>query len=307
MSFIEDSLRNLAEGIYAPDGNVVPWRRLVELGWDELVAEEPELAVSTMAEAQGRHRGSSRLVEFEVSRHLGLDPQTEVLAFVPGHVVAPSTSVDVVLTADGAAVPFVIVPVDLNGVVLCRAPLADLAVSAVDGMDSEAGWTRVRGEIDAASATPEDNATWTRAIAAGRLALAHESIGVAQAMLGLAVAHATDRIQFGVPIGTFQSVQHRLADVHVQVESARAIARTAWIDANPNVAAAALIAAHRAVESSTEHCHQVMGAIGCTWEHPLHHFIRRGALLSLLLAIDATAYDALVVAAKSTHRTEVFA
>ena len=307
MSFIEDSLRNLAEGIYAPDGTVVPLSRLVELGWDELVVEEPQLAVSIMAEAQGRHRGSSRLVELEVSRQLGLDPLREALAFVPGHLVAPSTSVDVVLTADAASVPFVIVPVDRNGVVLCRAQLSDLAASAVAGIDVGAGWTRVKGEIDAATATPVDDATWSGAIAAGRLALAHESIGVAQAMLRLAVAHATDRHQFGVPIGTFQAVQHRLADVHVQVESARAIARTAWIDANPDVAAAALMAARRAVESSTEHCHQVMGAIGCTWEHPLHHFIRRGALLSLLLAIDASGHDALVVAARSTHRTEVFA
>jgi alkylation response protein AidB-like acyl-CoA dehydrogenase len=180
-------------------------------------------------------------------------------------------------------------------------------VSAVAGIDAEAGWTRVKGEIGAAGATPVDDAAWCHAIAAGRLALAHESIGVAQAMLSLAVAHATDRHQFGVPIGTFQAVQHRLADVHVQIESARAVARMAWIDANPDVATAALMAARRAVESSTEHCHQVMGAIGCTWEHPLHHFIRRGALLSLLLAIDASGYDTLVAAARSTHRTEVFA
>jgi hypothetical protein len=307
MSFIEDSLHNLSEGIYASDGNVVPWPRLLELGWDELVAKEPELAVRTLAAAQGRHRGSSRLVEYEMSRHLGLDSRAEAIAFVPGGVVVTSTSVDVVLMADAASVPFVIVPVDRNGVVLCRTPLVDLAASAVTGIDAEAGWTRLRGEIDAAAATPVDDATWSRAVAAGRLALAYESIGVAQAMLALAVAHASDRVQFGVPIGTFQAVQHRLADVHVQVESARSIARIAWIEADPNVAAAALMAARGAVESSTEHCHQVMGAIGCTWEHPLHHFIRRGALLSLLLAIDESGYDALVAAAKSTHRTEVFA
>ena len=145
MSFLEDSLRNLAEGIYASDGSVVPLSGLVELGWDELVGEEPELAVGTMMEAQGRHRGSSRLVELEVSRQLGLDPLTEALAFVPGGLVSPSTSVDVVLTADAAAVPFVIVPVERNGVTLYRARVTDLSASAVAGIDAEAGWTRVRG------------------------------------------------------------------------------------------------------------------------------------------------------------------
>jgi hypothetical protein len=307
MSFIEDSLRNLAEGIYAPDGTVVPWPRLLELGWDELVLEEPELAITTMADAQGRHRGSSRLVELEMSRRLGLDSRTEALAFVAGQAVAPTTSVDAVLMADAVAVPLVIVPVDMNGVALCRVPLADLDSFPVVGMDAEAGWTRVRGEIDGASAMLVDDAAWSGAMAGGRLALAHECIGVGQAMLDLAVAHATARHQFGVPIGTFQAVQHRLAEVHVQLESARAVARTAWIDANPDVATAALMAARVAVESSTEHCHQVLGAMGCTWEHPLHHFIRRGALLSLLLVVDTGDYDGLVAAAKSTHRTEVLA
>ena len=102
-------------------------------------------------------------------------------------------------------------------------------------------------------------------------------------MLDLAVRHVTERTQFGVPLGTFQAVQHRLAEVHVDLEAARAIARTAWLGGDPSTAAAAHLAAGRAMTTATVHCHQVMGAIGCTWEHDMHRFIRRGLLLDLLL------------------------
>jgi alkylation response protein AidB-like acyl-CoA dehydrogenase len=143
-------------------------------------------------------------------------------------------------------------------------------------------------------------------VAAGRLALAHELIGLGMGMLALSVTHVRDRTQFGVPLGTFQAVQHRLADVHVQLEAARAITRTAWLQSDPFVSAAALLAARRAVETGIEHCHQVMGAIGCTWEHNLHRYIRRTVALSLLLDVDLAMLGAMAAQAVSTRRTEVF-
>jgi len=101
-------------------------------------------------------------------------------------------------------------------------------------------------------------------------------------------------------------VQHRLADVHVDLEAARAIARTAWINGDPSLAAAAHLAAGRALDTATGHCHQVMGAIGCTWEHDMHRFIRRGLLLGVLLTADDSTWVALVQSARSSERVELF-
>ena len=125
-------------------------------------------------------------------------------------------------------------------------------------------------------------------------------------MLDLAVRHVTDRTQFGVALGTFQAVQHRLADVHVDLEAARAVARTAWIGGDPNTAAAAHLAASRAVTTATGHCHQVMGAIGCTWEHDMHRFIRRGLILDVLLSPDDWTWVGLVESARSSERADLF-
>jgi alkylation response protein AidB-like acyl-CoA dehydrogenase len=147
---------------------------------------------------------------------------------------------------------------------------------------------------------------WVGAVAAGRLALSHELVGVGQAMLDLAVRHVTDRTQFGVPLGTFQAVQHRLAEVHVELEAARAITRTAWVGGDPSAAAAAHLAARGAVESATRQCHQVMGAIGCTWEHDMHRYIRRGLLLAMLLNPDDWTWAGLVESARSPARAELF-
>jgi alkylation response protein AidB-like acyl-CoA dehydrogenase len=101
-------------------------------------------------------------------------------------------------------------------------------------------------------------------------------------------------------------VQHRLADVHVDLEAARAIARTAWIGGDPSTAAAAHLAAGRAMTTATGHCHQVMGAIGCTWEHDMHRFIRRGLMLDLLLTPDDWTWAGLLESARSAERVDLF-
>ena len=304
MSFVEDSLRDTAEKLFGKEGRMLPLAELLDLGWEELVAEEPVAAVSTLAEQQGRLRGTSRIVEIEMARRLGLDPAREALAFALGGP-AGTDCVDAVLLADAPSAETFVIPVARDGIALCRVPASALAADPLPTIDPAAGWTRLRGEIDPAAGTPIDEAMWIAAVAAGRLAVTHELIGVSAAMLDLAVAHVTTRHQFGVPIGTFQAVQHRLADTHVSIESARAIARTAWIDQNRFACAGALAASRQAVEVATEHCHQVMGALACTWEHDLHHLIRRGILLSLLLDPDADLLAAVRTVVVSSRRAEV--
>jgi alkylation response protein AidB-like acyl-CoA dehydrogenase len=102
----------------------------------------------------------------------------------------------------------------------------------------------------------------------------------------LATGYARQRAQYGVTIGSFQAVQHLLADAHVAMEGSRSIAlHAAWaVDALP--AADALVAASaakaycaRAARSVCETAIQVHGGIGNTWECLAHLYLRR-ALLS---------------------------
>jgi hypothetical protein len=281
IEFLEQSLRSTAQSLFA-GGAQVDEAALSELGWAELMGEHPALAVGVLAEEQGRALGRSRLVEMVMVPVLGLDPRQQALGFALGATACPH-EVDAVLLAGAELLPSVVVPVRAgNGVALAAASFDG---QPIEGVDPDLAWTRVRGELGQVG-TPLGIDEWREAVALGSLALAHERIGVAAAMLDLAVDHVGSRQQFGVPIGSFQAVQHRLADVFVQAEAARAIARTAWLGRTPELATAALSAAQRAIRSATEHCQQVLGAMGCTWEHPLHRYIRRGIALAALLDPD---------------------
>jgi len=307
MTYVEDELGRTANDLFGGRTGPVTVTHLADLGWDELVAEVPALAVGTLAEAQGRHRGTSRIVELEMGRVLGLDPTAVALGLPWQGTAIAAPPADVVLLADAAEAPRILVPVRTGDAVrLCSLEPSTLTAAPVVGVDAAAGWTRVTGELSPDAGTTITRDTWVGAVGAGRLALAHELIGVAQAMLDLAVRHVTDRTQFGVALGTFQAVQHRLADVHVDLEAARAIARTAWIGGDPNAATAAHLAAGRAVATAIDHCHQVMGAIGCTWEHDMHRFIRRGLILDVLLSPDDWTWVGLVESARSSERADLF-
>jgi alkylation response protein AidB-like acyl-CoA dehydrogenase len=129
----------------------------------------------------------------------------------------------------------------------------------------------------------------TRTLARARdlacIALAGEQAGAAQRALELTVAHTKTRVQFGRPIGSFQALQHRMADLHVLVESARSLcyaaAFAAASDPTAGTARLALLAA-----AAKAHCSQALtraagqmiqlhGAIGITWEHDAHRYFKR--------------------------------
>jgi alkylation response protein AidB-like acyl-CoA dehydrogenase len=114
------------------------------------------------------------------------------------------------------------------------------------------------------------------------VALAAESTGVAQRTLEMAVAYAKDRQQFGRPIGAYQAVSHRCAQMLLETENSRsAVYGAAWAaDAEPEslhlaasmAKAYASDAGWRVPNASI----QVHGGIGFTWEHDLHFFLKRG-------------------------------
>lgn len=118
-------------------------------------------------------------------------------------------------------------------------------------------------------------------LVAGAALLASEQVGVAQWCLDSTVDYARQRYQFGRPVGSFQAVKHRLAEVWVAVTQARAVARyaagcLAAGDADLPVAVA-LAQAHCGPVAvlAAEECVQLHGGIGFTWEHPAHLYLKR--------------------------------
>jgi len=80
----------------------------------------------------------------------------------------------------------------------------------------------------------------------------------------------------------FQAVKFRLADVLVAIQAAEVVLEEAWADDADVATTAAKCLAGRAFRLAAENCLQVLGAIGFTWEHDLHRFIRRGLVLDVL-------------------------
>ncbi|MBC9730107.1 acyl-CoA dehydrogenase family protein [Streptomyces sp. TRM68367] len=111
--------------------------------------------------------------------------------------------------------------------------------------------------------------------------LAAEAVGAAGRMLELTVGHVRQREQFGRPVGSFQAVQHRLADVHVQVQAARSAAYySAWATVHgeqhgEQVGGLALAQALEALRCAAAEGIQLHGGIGFTWEHDAHLYFKR--------------------------------
>jgi alkylation response protein AidB-like acyl-CoA dehydrogenase len=140
-----------------------------------------------------------------------------------------------------------------------------------------------RVELDGAAVEPlaHEPAGIAHAYAAIVTALAAENVGVAQRAMEMAVAYAGDRKQFDRPIGSFQAVAHRCAQMLLEVEGARSLSYWAgWaLDHEPDAAArAASMAKAYASDAGfrvTASAIQVHGGIGFTWEHDLHFFFKR--------------------------------
>jgi alkylation response protein AidB-like acyl-CoA dehydrogenase len=120
------------------------------------------------------------------------------------------------------------------------------------------------------------------------VALAAEQVGGAQRCLDMSVAYAKERVQFGRPIGSFQAIKHKCADMLLDVESARSAAYyAAWraaeqSDELPAVASLAKAYCSDAYVHVASENIQIHGGIGFTWEHPAHLYFRRAKSSDLL-------------------------
>ena len=125
------------------------------------------------------------------------------------------------------------------------------------------------------------------------VALAAEQVGGAQQCLDTAVQYAKDRVQFGRPIGSFQAIKHKCADMLLEVESAKSAAYYAgWCASEMNDELASVASLAKAYCSEAYfHCAaeniQIHGGIGFTWEHPAHLYFKRAKSSELLFGDPA--------------------
>ncbi|MFE1959290.1 acyl-CoA dehydrogenase family protein [Streptomyces sp. NPDC059479] len=189
---------------------------------------------------------------------------------ITGVADAQRADVLLVLEDDGlyaveTASPGVIVepltPLDLTR------PLAAVTVDATAGL-------RI-------AAPPLAEAAVRRGLLAGAGLLASEQLGIAEWCLEETVRHTRERHQFNRPVGSFQALKHRMAQLWLEVVSARAAARNAadaLATGSPEAPLAVALAqayCARVAVHAAEECVQLHGGIGMTWEHPAHLALKR--------------------------------
>jgi alkylation response protein AidB-like acyl-CoA dehydrogenase len=113
--------------------------------------------------------------------------------------------------------------------------------------------------------------------------LAAEQIGAATQCLDLTVDYTKNRVQFGRPIGSFQALKHRMADLYVAVQSARAVVNDAIAEPSPTSAALARVAASEAFSAVAADAVQLHGGIAITWEHDIQLYFKRAHASGQLL------------------------
>ena len=203
-----------------------------------------------------------------------------VLAGSKVHVLSPDVDqIAVVARQDSGALAVAVVPG------------SDLAIDEITPLDK----TRPVGHVSFTGVTvPADHVLLggttavTRALEEATVAMAIETLGTCQAIFEVTLQYAKDRQQFGVPIGSFQAVKHRLADCYIQLERARAVcyfaaACLAEDDARRAEATAMAKAAsgdcQRFVAAEGI---QLLGGIAYTWEHDQHLWVKRAMTGDLL-------------------------
>jgi alkylation response protein AidB-like acyl-CoA dehydrogenase len=197
---------------------------------------------------------------------------------IDGHVA------DLILVAarTGAGISLFAVAGDASG--LTRTPLST--------MDQTRKQARLEFSGTPARLVGAEGAGWdvmSRVLDLAAVGLAAEQVGGAQKCLEMSVEYAKVRVQFGRPIGSFQAIKHKCADMLLEVESAKSAAYYAmWAaselnDELPVVASLAKAYCSDAYFHAAAENIQIHGGIGFTWEHPAHLYFKRAKSSELLL------------------------
>jgi alkylation response protein AidB-like acyl-CoA dehydrogenase len=209
-------------------------------------------------------------------------------------IVGPLVTADLSLVhTDGA--DYVIVCDDRLAALL---PAGDCRIEAIDPVDGSIATGR--GRVEGAAATLTVGADVEPVLLRGLVLAAAAATGVAAAVLDLAVAHAGERVQFGKPIGTYQAIKHRCADMKVAVDGADAQAGYAAVAVRDRLegaateAAIAKYVADEAARTNGEGAVQIHGAMGFTSEALPHRYVYRAHLLGRCFGSRSMLLDRIV-------------
>lgn len=298
-------------------------QRMVDAGWFAVrLGEEAGGAsgscadVCVVAEQLGRHTvpapALGTLIVLEQLRLHGVDPAMQQAIAAGEARIAPVLTADLrgfagpadLAAGDGRPLLAVDAAGATAGILVGKTATAHDLGAALTGAD-------LTREIAPLSSTEplaehalthdnEDAHTADRATAFALAVVAADLLGVSGRALDAAVEHAKARHQFGVPIGSFQAVQHMLAECLVSVEAARsAVWYAAWaVDALPPEEALRAARTAKAFASQeavrvTETTVQVLGGLGMTWESQAHVWQRRAHLDRRLFGDETVQYELL--------------
>jgi alkylation response protein AidB-like acyl-CoA dehydrogenase len=269
---------------YDPD----QWAAMADLGWPDL----DMLELALLADRLGRGPLPSPLVVTGALRNAlpTLATDLEAASALTLAVLTPGAPHEwhepAIRGGDTLSGRYLLVPYAAGAHVIVAATTSGLfAIEAgADGIalarhDAVGGDPVYRLDCDAVPTRRVDG-TLTSVLDHVAVAMLAYTVGVADEALALAVRHAKDRHQFGRPIGAFQAIAHRCADMRAEIDACRLLAyRAAWAldrqhDCELGVAAA-LAYANDALRRVAMHAHQVHGAIGFSTEHDLHLYTRR--------------------------------
>ncbi|MFC9659603.1 acyl-CoA dehydrogenase family protein [Nocardia sp. NPDC127606] len=271
------------------------WQTYVGLGWTELADPAAAVELGIVCEELGRAT--------DPTPFLATMTQFAPLAGVVGRVDRPGAAVYGGISAahDGAgwrlhgtarhvldgdrAERLAVVTdagvfvVDADAVSARRTPVFDPVLHVAD----------VTFDAVAVAATDRVDADVARARQSALTGMALTTVGACRRILDLVLEHVRGRNQFGVPIGSFQAVQHKAADMHVAIERARALGFFAALclaadDPRRQLAASMAKAAAGECQSLVfKHGVQLFGAMGFTWENDLQFALKRAKAGELLL------------------------
>jgi alkylation response protein AidB-like acyl-CoA dehydrogenase len=237
-------------------------------------------SIATLAIGAGLGRADSNPAVAKASREgAGYRLDGTIDQVIDGHIadtILVAARVDggtAIFCVDGAA----------KGLERSSLPTLDLTRKLAKLTFSATPATRISGGQDASSAL-------NNVIALGIAMLAAEQVGGAQRCLEMSVEYAKTRLQFGRPIGSFQAIKHKCADMLVEIEFARSGAYNAAFAAAGGDKAELAGAAHIAKSYCSEaYFHvaaeniQIHGGMGFTWEHPAHLYFKRARASSVML------------------------
>lgn len=297
-------LRSSLARVLTEDGNGSLADRLDRLGWNEVLAGDAATALRLLFETRGATLSKADalgpLLAGAVADALGKPELAAATVVLPAslHPDRLSSILDGgVLLVSGVVLGgsnergALVVPVagGDEGEMRLAVTTNDIDLDDADSGRAEVstGLARASGTVDATAITwveeSRGRAAWDAAVTRGRWALAAELVGISQQVIASSVEYAGTREQYGRPIGSFQAVQHRLASAHAGVVGATRIVAEAAVSGSPWVAKVAKAAAGRATESACTQAQQTYGAIGFTWEHGFHRYLRRAYVLDWLL------------------------